>query len=46
MIEEPKTVDWRKEADKTDFDPDDQELKVTPPDVVATLGFDPKDEDE
>jgi hypothetical protein len=24
-------------------DPDDEELETTPPDVVAILGFDPKD---
>lgn len=39
----PKKVDWRKNAKETDSDPDDTELHETPPDVVAVLGFDPKD---
>ncbi len=26
-----------------DTDPDDEELEVTPPDVVMLLGFDPKE---
>ena len=34
--------DWRDKPD-TDPDPDDEELPVTPPDVVAILGFDPLD---
>jgi hypothetical protein len=28
-----------------DFDPDDEELPESPPDVVMMLGFDPKDMD-
>lgn len=42
-IKSPKRVDWRKTASETDSDPDDTELSQTPPDVVAILGFDPKD---
>ena len=26
-----------------DFDPDDEEMDVTPPDVIEMLGFDPKE---
>lgn len=44
-MKEPKTIDWRKDTKRGDFDPDDQELVHTPPDVVAVLGFDPKYED-
>ena len=33
-------ADWRAGADE-DNDPDDTLLAVTPPDVVAMLGFDP-----
>lgn len=40
---EPKKVDWRKNKKATDADPDDVELPVTPHDVVAVLGFDPKE---
>lgn len=40
---ELKQIDWRKEKSKTDSDPDDEELRVTPPDVVKALGFDPLD---
>ncbi len=40
---QPKQVDWRRNANATDFDPDDEELAQTPQDVVAVLGFDPKD---
>lgn len=36
-------IDWRKMPDE-DAD-DDAELAKTPPDVVAILGFDPKDAD-
>lgn len=43
---EPRTVDWRKASAATDADPDDTELEQTPPDVVAQLGFDPKEEGE
>ena len=39
----PFSIDWRKEKE-TDFDPDDEELKKTPRDVVKILGFDPLDE--
>jgi hypothetical protein len=35
-----KPVDWRKVPDP---DPDDEQI-VTPPDVVAMLGFDPDKE--
>jgi hypothetical protein len=45
-MKEPKKIDWRKEADQTDWDPDDQELVQTPSDVVMVLGFDPKDKKE
>jgi hypothetical protein len=41
----PKKVDWRKSA-ATDPDPDDMELAQTPPDVIAILGFDPKEESD
>lgn len=34
--------DWRNE-DELDVDIDDEELSKTPEDVVAVLGFDPKD---
>lgn len=34
--------DWRQET-IDDVDPDDEELDVTPADVVAVLGFDPKE---
>lgn len=34
-------ANWRDVSDEPD--PDDEELFVTPPDVVATLGFDPAD---
>ena len=34
-------VDWRKET--TEEDPDDEELEETSQDVVAILGFDPKE---
>ena len=37
---------WREVLDPNDEDPDDEQLAVTPPDVVAALGFDPLDEDE
>lgn len=37
-------VDWRK-GTAVDEDPDDEELQETPPDVIAILGFDPKDLD-
>ena len=43
---EPKVTDWRKDAAATDADPDDVELLHTPPDVVAALGFDPKNEQQ
>jgi hypothetical protein len=42
----PKKVVWRKKADETDFDADDEELAQTPPDVIAQLGFDPANEPE
>lgn len=44
-MSEPKTVDWRKNAAETDVDPDDEQLPQTPTDVVATLGFDPAEEE-
>jgi len=43
-MKEPKRTDWRKNAQETDWDADDQELVQTPPDVVMVLGFDPKEE--
>jgi hypothetical protein len=36
--------DWRQGEDEPD--PDDEELAETPPDVIAMLGFDPKEIDE
>ncbi len=30
-------------SDADDLDPDDDEMEVSPPDVVAMLGFDPKE---
>lgn len=36
-------VDWREELD--DEDPDDEEIE-TPADVVAVLGFDPREAEE
>lgn len=33
--------DWREEEEEEDAD--DEELEETPPDVVAVLGFDPKE---
>jgi hypothetical protein len=35
--------DWREELEEDD--PDDEELEETPEDVVAVLGFDPKEFD-
>ncbi len=35
-----KPIDWRKTPPERD--PDDEELEVTPPDVVRMLGFDPR----
>ncbi|MDR2018754.1 MAG: hypothetical protein LBQ00_07810 [Syntrophobacterales bacterium] len=35
------SYDFSREVD--DPDPDDEEMEVTPPDVIAVLGFDPKD---
>jgi hypothetical protein len=37
--------DWREDS-TDDFDPDDEELPQTPPDVIAMLGFDPLDLDD
>jgi hypothetical protein len=37
--------DWRK-AEQDETPDDDEDLAETPPDVVAMLGFDPKDLDE
>ena len=34
-------IDWRQELAE-EVDPDDEEIE-TPPDVVAMLGFDPRD---
>ena len=34
-------IDWRNQPDP--IDPDDDELDETPPDVIAMLGFDPKE---
>jgi hypothetical protein len=42
--DDSKLIDWRNEPDPSGAD-DDEELKTTPPDVVAMLGFDPLDED-
>ncbi|HEX7387690.1 MAG TPA: hypothetical protein VF285_10515 [Castellaniella sp.] len=39
---EAQPVDWRNASDD---DPDDEELKETPPFVIAVLGYDPKDID-
>lgn len=39
-------VNWRADIQATDFDPDDELIVPTPPDVVQALGFDPADEDE
>ena len=36
-------TDWRKEPDNDEPD-NDEELEETPEDVIALLGFDPKDE--
>ena len=44
-VKKPRRVDWRENASQTDFDPDDELLDQTPPEVVAVLGFDPKDVD-
>jgi len=41
-IEEDDVVDWRA-ANFEDVDPDDELLENTPPEVVAMLGFDPKE---
>ena len=38
-----RKVHWQKIPD---FDPDDEELPVTPKHIVELLGFDPKDKDE
>jgi len=36
-------VDWRANRGPEDeFDPDDEELRETPPEVIEALGFDPK----
>lgn len=37
------SIDWRKETDDDELD-NDEELEETPRDVVALLGFDPKEE--
>ncbi len=42
-VEEGKIVDWRKELENEPDVDDDEELDVTPPDVIAMLGFDPKE---
>ena len=42
----PDWRDGRPVSGQDDVDPDDEELDVTPPDVVAVLGFDPKELDE
>lgn len=34
-------IDWRKQPEE--IDPDDEEMAVTPPDVVEMLGFDPRE---
>lgn len=42
-----KDIDnWRKDSSLGDseVDPDDEELPETPEDVIAILGFDPKEE--
>ena len=39
-------VNWRANAKATDVDPDDELLETTPADVVAVLGFDPKEIEE
>jgi hypothetical protein len=38
--------DWRKTAIENDTDPDDEDMEETPADVIAILGFDPKDMDD
>lgn len=35
------SLDWREYADE--IDPDDEELTKSPPDLIAMLGFDPKE---
>lgn len=41
---ESEQPDWREMDDEED--PDDEELAETPPLVIATLGYDPKDMDD
>ena len=36
-------INWRETLADSDIDPDDQELKATPKDVLDVLGFDPKE---
>lgn len=43
-MKSPKEIDWRKDADATDFDADDSEMDETPKDIVEVLGFDPAKE--
>lgn len=44
---EEREVKWREdEALDAEEDPDDEELDETPADVIAMLGFDPKDIDD
>lgn len=39
-----ESPDWRADEDlANEVDPDDEELDETPEDVIAILGFDPKD---
>ena len=40
---EDSLPDWRNDTTCEETDPDDDELATTPRDVVALLGFDPKD---
>ena len=36
---------WREnDSLKDETDPDDEEMEKTPPDVIAIIGFDPKEE--
>lgn len=42
VVDKDDKFDWRKVPVK---DPDDTELKPTPPDVTAVLGFDPREKD-
>jgi hypothetical protein len=38
-----KKIDWRKALTNDNEPDDDEELEVTPPEVIGMLGFDPKE---